>query len=507
MFTSPLSETSSARLSGVTGQQALRLAEAFHVTGYSDKSVADAFGALEMRGRGGRNLPRLLYLTREPSRLNTLIRLFLLGVNVSLREASEALKPLPVEDWVNAGFVEVSGEDVRGLLRVFPFDGLLCAMDPQELLEQGTGPDFVSGLTNSTAALMCCTIRKPSRATLDLGTGCGVLAFLASRHSERVWATDVNPRALAMASLNARLNGLPGIEFLLGSGFEPVPERKFDLIVTNPPFILGPLKRYTFRDSGMEMDGLCRQLVAQAPQHLEEGGFFQCELEWPVQHGEDWKERLSGWLRDSGCDALVLRTASTTLLEQAEETAVETDVFDPEVQARLFSECADYFEKRGIESVGQGFITMRRRSSGAPNWIQFEEATPEKMQPFSDAVQRVFETHDILDALSLDGLLETRLRLAPGLVFETGREWNGTGWFPLNFRLRQPKGLCLQAKLDSATAGLVQRCDGSATLRQILFAMAAGLKVDFSAIAPGALAMIRSMLERGFLGIDSEPRS
>jgi hypothetical protein len=310
-----------------------------------------------------------------------------------------------------------------------------------------------------------------------------------------------------MASLNARLNGLPGIEFLLGSGFEPVAERKFDLIVTNPPFILGPLKRYTFRDSGMEMDGLCRQLVAQAPQHLEEGGFFQCELEWPVQHGEDWKERLSGWLRDSGCDALVLRTASTTLLEQAEETAVETDVFDPEVQARLFSECADYFEKRGIESVGQGFITMRRRSSGAPNWIQFEEATPEKMQPFSDAVQRVFETHDILDALSLDGLLETRLRLAPGLVFETGREWNGTGWFPLNFRLRQPKGLCLQAKLDSATAGLVQRCDGSATLRQILFAMAAGLKVDFSAIAPGALAMIRSMLERGFLGIDSEPRS
>jgi methylase of polypeptide subunit release factors len=507
MFTSPLSETSSARLSGVTGQQALRLAEAFHAAAYSDKSVADSFGALEMRGRGGRNLPRLLYLTREPSRLNTLIRLFLLGVHVSLREASEALKPLPVEDWVNAGFVEAGGEDVRGLLRVFPFDGLLCAMDPQELLEQGTGPDFVSGLTNSTAALMCCTIRKPSRATLDLGTGCGVLAFLASRHSERVWATDVNPRALCMARLNARLNGLPGIEFLLGSGFEPVAERKFDLIVTNPPFILGPLKRYTFRDSGMEMDGLCRQLVAQAPQHLEEGGFFQCELEWPVQQGEDWKERLSGWLRASGCDALVLRTVTTTLLEQAEETVVDTDVFDPEVQARLFSECAAYFEKRGIESVGQGFITMRRRSSGAPNWIQFEEATPEKMQPFSDAVLRVFETHDILDALSVDGLLETRLRLAPGLVFETGREWNGTGWSPLNFRLRQPKGLCLQAKLDSPMAGLVQRCDGSATLRQILGAMAAGLKVDFSAIAPGALAMIRSMLERGFLGIDSAPRT
>jgi hypothetical protein len=500
MLSSPLGEASIERLSGVTEQQALLLAQAFQAAEYSANSVADKFGALEMRGRGGRNLPRLLYLSRQPTALNTLIRLFMLGVSVNLREAGAALQPLPVEEWVNAGFVEVAGEEVRGLLRVFPFDGLLCAMDPQELLEQGTGPDFVSGLTNSTAALMCCTIRKPSRATLDLGTGCGVLAFLAARHSERVWATDVNPRALCMTRLNARLNGLSGIEFVLGSGFEPVPDRKFDLIVTNPPFIIGPLSRYSFRDSGMELDGFCRKLVAQAPQHLEEGGFFQCELEWPVRHDEDWKERLSGWLRDTGCDALVLRTATSNCLEHAEETAVDTDVFDPEVQARLFNECAGYLEERGIVSVGQGFITMRRRTGGAPNWIQFEESSPEKMKPFSDAVLRVFETHDILDALSMEDLLETKVRLAPGLVFETGREWSGTGWSALNFRVRQSNGLCLQASLDSAMAGLVQRCDGSATLRRILEAMAAGLRVDFNAIAPGAVPVIRGMMERGFLG-------
>ena len=325
MPTPPVNRAEIEPLSGVTAQQALRLAESFHAVGYSDRSVADTFGALEMRGRGGRNLPRLLYLTGEPSRLNTLIRLFLLGVSVKLSDAQEALRPLSVEAWVDAGLVEVSGEEARGLLRVFPFDGLLFAMDPPELLEQGTGPDFVSGLTNSSAALMCCTIRRQSRATLDLGTGCGVLGFLAARHSQRVWATDVNPRALAMARLNAHLNGLSSIEFALGSGFEPVADLKFDLIVTNPPFILGPLQRYTFRDSGMELDGLCRKLVSEAPQHLEEGGFFQCELEWPVQHGEDWKERLAGWLRNTGCDALVLRTAETTWLEQAEETAVDTD--------------------------------------------------------------------------------------------------------------------------------------------------------------------------------------
>jgi len=487
----------------VSEQHAARLAAAFHAVSYSDQSVSAAFGALEMRGRGARNLPRLLYLTREPTALNTLIRLFLLGVCVPLREASAALGPLPVEDWVEAGFVEAAGEEVRGLLRVFPFDGMLLAIDPPELLEQGTGPDFVSGLTNSTAALMCCAIRKASRATLDLGTGSGVLAFLAARHSERVWATDVNPRALCMARLNARLNGLSGIEFALGSGFEPVSGQKFGLVVTNPPFVLGPLNRYAFRDSGMELDGLCRELVAQAPQHLEEGGFFQCQLEWPNLCGENWKERFSGWLRDTGCDALVLRVATSTCMEHAEETAVETDVCDLDVQTRLFHESVAYFEQQGVESIGRGFITMRRRSQGAPNWIQFEEASPAKMEPFSEAVLRVFETHDMLDALPADGLLDTRVRPAAGVAFDTGREWNGQQWSSVHFRLRQPRGLCLQASLDSSMAALVQRCDGSTPLRQILSAMATGLNVDFQAIAPGSLQMIRGMMERGFLTTDA----
>ena len=455
-----------------------------------------------MRGRGGRNMPRLLYQTRQPSPLHTLMRLFLLGVTVSPDDARAAFAPLPVDEWVSAGFVNADAHAVSALVRIYPFDGLLLLMDPPELLEQGTGPDFVSGLTNSTAALMCCSIRTQSRATLDLGTGCGILAFLAARHSERVVATDLNPRALCMALLNARLNGLSNLEFAQGSGFEPVGDQKFDLIVTNPPFILGPGKRYTFRDSGMELDGLCRTLVTQAPEHLEEGGFFQCELEWPIVRGEDWKERLSGWLRGTGCDALVLSTAISTGLEHAEEMAVDTDVCDPEVQAGLFRDAADYLEAHGIESVGQGFITMRKRSQGGPNWIQIEDTRTEKLEPFSDAVLRVFETHDALDALSLEDVLARRPRLSPGLVYETGREWTGTAWTQVAFRLRQQKGLRLQASLDTNMGGLIQRCDGSATLSQILSAMATGLKVDLQTIVSGSVAMLRGMAERGFLNFN-----
>ncbi len=66
MLSSPLREASLERLSSVTEQQALLFAQAFHAVGYSDKAVADSFGGVEMRGRGGRNLPRLLYLTAKP---------------------------------------------------------------------------------------------------------------------------------------------------------------------------------------------------------------------------------------------------------------------------------------------------------------------------------------------------------------------------------------------------------------------------------------------------------
>ena len=489
----------SRKLAGVTEEQAERFAAAFHAVSYTDQSVADAFGALEMRGRGGRNLPRLLYLTRQPTPLNALIRLFLLGVSVPLAEAAAALGPLPLEDWVDAGFVYAADGEVRAHLRIFPFGDVLLAIDPPELLETGAGPDFVSGLTNSSAALMCCTIGGAARATLDLGTGSGILAFLASRYSEKVVATDVNARALVMAQVNARLNGLKNVEFALGSGFEPVGGRKFDRIISNPPFVLGPLNRYTFRDSGMELDGLCRKLVSEAPRYLEEGGFFQVQLEWPVLRGEDWKERFSAWFQDCGCDALVMRVALHTCVEHAEETAVDTDVSDLEVQTRLFSECAAFFEERGIESIGLGFITLRRRTQGAPNWIQFEEAAPTKMEPFGDAVLRVFETHDALDALPEDGLLDARLRPVTGLLWQSGREWKGTEWSGQQYVLRQPKGLGLQASLDSPMASLVQRCDGRTPLGQILTAMAAGLKVDVQAIVPGSLKMVRSMMERGFL--------
>ncbi|MCD6592121.1 MAG: 50S ribosomal protein L11 methyltransferase, partial [Thaumarchaeota archaeon] len=71
---------------------------------------------------------------------------------------------------------------------------------------------------------------------LDLGTGSGILAILASKlGARRVVATDISRRAISAAIDNARLNGVDNIEFRLGSLYEPVRGEVFDLIICNPP--------------------------------------------------------------------------------------------------------------------------------------------------------------------------------------------------------------------------------------------------------------------------------
>jgi methylase of polypeptide subunit release factors len=76
---------------------------------------------------------------------------------------------------------------------------------------------------------------------LDLGTGQGFHAMVAAGHCGRIIATDVNPRALTFARWGIEANAIDNVDLRQGSLFEPVAsEAPFDLIVSNPPFIISP---------------------------------------------------------------------------------------------------------------------------------------------------------------------------------------------------------------------------------------------------------------------------
>jgi release factor glutamine methyltransferase len=117
---------------------------------------------------------------------------------------------------------------------------------------------------------------------LELGTGSGAIAVAAARGgARRVTAVDVSRRALLCAWLNARLNGAR-VEARHGDLFAPVRERRFDYVVSNPPYLPSPDPRAGRRlptrgaarawEGGRDGRTILERICAQVGYHLRPGG-------------------------------------------------------------------------------------------------------------------------------------------------------------------------------------------------------------------------------------------
>lgn len=156
-------------------------------------------------------------------------------------------------------------------------------------------------------------IEEPDAAgcVLDLGTGSGAvaLALLSERPKLRAVATDVSPPALAVAGANAERLGLADrLDLRGGSLFAPVAGERFDLVVSNPPYLaegeaagLAPELAFEPRQAlfaGPEGTEMLRALVAGAGAHLEPGGWLLLEL------APDQAQVVAGWMRAAGYEGV-----------------------------------------------------------------------------------------------------------------------------------------------------------------------------------------------------------
>src|SRR5579875_117973 len=133
----------------------------------------------------------------------------------------------------------------------------------------------------SDACMLAAHLRRepPTRRTvLDLCAGSGVLAMVAALEgAAHVTAVDVSRRAVVAVRLNALLNGVR-VEALRGDLFVPLSGRRFDLIVTNPPYLPGPLPVPSARGAARAWEGgpsgreLIERIAAGARRHLSEHG-------------------------------------------------------------------------------------------------------------------------------------------------------------------------------------------------------------------------------------------
>src|SRR5262245_23078444 len=183
---------------------------------YSEEGLRRMLGDVDPSSLQEVDTPLILRRAQTGTTLETLARLFLLGVSVDTAAARRAVFPMPLERWVKANLVRLRGGQVAPLVRLVPYQGLVLAADVPARLRSGAARDSVLGVAKSSMLLARSVISRRTLRTLDLGTGCGILALLASRHSDEVYATDKNPRAIAFSQFNARFNGVGKVRWLSG---------------------------------------------------------------------------------------------------------------------------------------------------------------------------------------------------------------------------------------------------------------------------------------------------
>lgn len=465
---------------------------------YTEEGLLDLLGIVDSPSPHLRNLPRLLDATRDPTALNVLAHWFLIGVPVPRATADRLLPRRMLDIGEETGLLVERGGQISSPVLMVPVGRLFVASDPFRYIDSEDGFRHVLTINPAARSLMDFTARRPSRSTLDLCTGSGIHALSAAPHSDSVVATDLNPRATAFAAFNAALNGFENIECVTGDAFSPVAGRTFDLIICNPPFILGPSNRFLYRDNDLPLDEFCRHLVGQAAAHLEDGGLFQMLCEWAEIEDEPWTERISSWFEGTGCDAWVVADYVQTPRWYAQSRLRETPLATAEADTAVFEEWMAYYAKHRVRNIRGGFIAMRRR--GGRNWLRVEELVQKPTGAFGDSILRGFAARDFLEANESDErMLEARPRLAPEVILGQRYRCDESRWRTQSIVLELSKGLPRTTPLEGDIAEFLARFDGSRTLRELIRELAAGEGVDPARAETESLRIARRLVEQGIL--------
>ncbi|GAC57652.1 hypothetical protein GOHSU_22_01120 [Gordonia hirsuta DSM 44140 = NBRC 16056] len=434
--------------------------------------------------------------------LATLIRLFLLGSVEPESLVEQAFSPLSPEVLVRQGVLAPDGAGYRAVLDIRPHGSddadFLVVSDQDALLRSGPlAHDHVLGIGGASMSLAQAVIRTPVRRVLDLGTGCGIQALHLDSHAEQIVATDTNPRALTLAGVTARLNGMSW-ELRQGSLFEPVAGERFDLIVANPPFVVGTGSQdYIYRDSGIEGDGISRELIEQVGDHLEPGGVAQLLANWIVHDEDDWDRRIGAWVRASGLDAWVVQRELADPISYISLWVADAGE-SPEGAAERGARWLDWFEREQIAGIGMGLVMLRKPETDRAPDVVIEEITAAGQEVTGFEAQAWWARRDFLRATTDAQLRETPLSTSP-VFLETQSLPGSEGWQQVSAAVTRPGGPGAVLPVDEVMTALLAGCRGEVPLGVLLDLLADFNGVDPQALTQAAMPAVREAIGRGIL--------
>lgn len=521
----------------------LRAARYHHdaVTALLGESAHEALGREQM-------VPAMLAVDDAISRgestpLVYLVRLWLLGMPLDAGHVGVALPRLGVAGALRLGLIEPDDGVFRAAVDVRPHASdadaeVWVASDLGAHQRPGVlGHDHVLGIGRASVTLAQAVIRRPVERALDLGTGCGVQLFHLLPHCRQVVATDISERALAFTRFNLLLNHRAlhvdpdhledRVQLRLGSLLEPVEGERFDLVVSNPPFVITPRHagerpedQYTYRDGGMAGDSLVESLVRGLPDVLAPGGEAQMLANWEIGEDTDdgaatgtpgpeladkstsdnspdsWSRRPRSWVQE-GIEAWFIQRDRTEPALYAETWLRDASQGrDREAYAVSYAEYLADFAARHVSEIGFGMLWLRRPAvpGRMPFGVRFEEITHPIEQPIGPHLRAQIDAADSLADRDVSDLL---LQVADDVTEE--RHQRPGAEHPGVILLRQGAGLRRTTLLSSQEAGFVSACDGEFTVGVLARAVASLVEGDPDETVENLLASVGRLVTQGFL--------
>ena len=301
-------------------------------------------------------------------------------------------------------------------------------------------------------------------------------------------------------------DGAGRLELLQGSLLEPVAGRRFDLIASNPPFVLTPpavreagLPLMEYRDAG---GPVLPVLVAGLGEHLEPGAAAVMLGNWEHRGADSWREAVATWIPE-GLDGWVIEREVQDPVEYA-TMWLRDGGLTPERDAEGFDAALgawiDDFEVRGVQGVGFGYLIVHRPLRPRDPWRLLEEVTTSGQGVLGHHVADVLESRERLASLDDDAVADLRPVLAPDVTEE--RHLIPGAAEPTVILLRQGGGLGRTIRASTAMAALAGVADGELSVGQIASAVVALTGEDAIGLRAEMVEATRHLITMGFLAID-----
>ena len=272
--------------------------------------------------------------------------------------------------------------------------------------------------------------------------------------------------------------------------------------MSNPPFVITPrtpdVPLFEYRDAGGSGDDVVADLVRGIGDHLAPGGIAQFLGNWEVIGDGDWRDRVRGWVEDTGLDAWVVQREVQDPAQYAETWARDGGHHSATTEfATMYAAWLDDFASRGVRAVGFGVITLQRPAADREPFVDLVEAEGPVAAPMGPHILRGIRARTWLAEHTDDELLAVAWRCADDVTEE--RHGRPGAADPAVILLRQGGGLRRVVRLDTTMAAFVSVCDGTLPAAPALEAIAELLERDPAAVRRETVPVIRGLVADGLL--------